>query len=74
MIQNKHILIGNLWYWLITNFACWEIWYPHTVDGFIQCYYLAIPFYFTATLKIWAIIRLTEAVYYSIMTRKVVHQ
>jgi hypothetical protein len=62
MIQNKIIALGNWYYWMITNFVCWIYWYPHDVRGIANCYYLAIPFYFTALVKTWVYIRAMEMV------------
>ncbi len=38
---------GSLLFFIVTNFAVWVAGniYPHTVDGFIRCYVLAIPFF-----------------------------
>jgi hypothetical protein len=62
MIKNRLIALGNLYYWLITNFICWIYWYPHDVIGFTRCYVLAIPFYFTALMKTWVYIRVVEII------------
>ncbi len=32
-------------FFVITNFASWPFLYPLTMDGFIQCYTMAIPFF-----------------------------
>ncbi|HDO19252.1 MAG TPA: hypothetical protein ENG74_00840 [Thermoplasmatales archaeon] len=37
-------IAGVLLYDLWTNFGCWLGWYPHTVEGLLLCYTLAIPF------------------------------
>ncbi len=44
-------ILSSLFFFLITNFAVWLSWdfYPKTIEGLIQCYILAIPF-FTNTL------------------------
>lgn len=34
------VLLYDLW----TNFGCWLGWYPHTLDGLLLCYTVAIPF------------------------------
>jgi hypothetical protein len=34
------VIIYDLW----TNLGCWFAWYPHTIDGLIRCYVLALPF------------------------------
>ena len=30
---------------IITNFGSWLFWYPKTLNGFIECYTLALPFF-----------------------------
>ena len=47
--QSKSLIFGTgvagvLLYDLWTNFGCWLAWYPHTFDGLVLCYTLAIPF------------------------------
>ena len=37
--------IGSLIFFLVTNLGVWFIGYPKTIEGFVQCYVLAIPFY-----------------------------
>jgi len=34
------VLLYDLW----TNLGCWLGWYPHTLDGLLLCYTVAIPF------------------------------
>jgi len=34
------VLLYDLW----TNFGCWLMWYPATLDGLLYCYILALPF------------------------------
>ena len=36
---------GAVQFFIITNFACWVLWYPHTLEGFCTCYVAAIPFF-----------------------------
>ena len=39
---------GSLLFFAVTNFAAWlgpHDFYPHTVEGFIQCYAMAVPFF-----------------------------
>jgi hypothetical protein len=39
---------GSLVFYLVTNFAVWvepHGLYTHTVDGLLQCYFMAIPFF-----------------------------
>jgi hypothetical protein len=38
-------LIGSVQFFVVTNFACWLLWYPHTVEGLVTCYVAAIPFF-----------------------------
>ncbi|OGM89064.1 hypothetical protein A3J77_00845 [Candidatus Wolfebacteria bacterium RBG_13_41_7] len=40
-------LASSFLFFLITNFAVWAFfsWYPHTLQGLINCYVLAIPFF-----------------------------
>ena len=42
---------SSVWFFITTNFAVWVAWdyYPKTINGLIECYTLAIPF-FTNTL------------------------
>ncbi len=39
-------LFASLIYFVITNFAVWEFtnWYPHTQEGLMFCYTMAIPY------------------------------
>ncbi len=37
--------LGSMQFFLVTNFACWLLYYPHTPSGFITCYVAAIPFF-----------------------------
>ncbi len=43
---------GSILFFIITNFAVWAGWnmYPKTVEGLIQCYAAAIPFFRNALL------------------------
>lgn len=36
---------GAVQFFIVTNFACWVIWYPHTLEGICTCYVAAIPFF-----------------------------
>ncbi len=40
-------LAGSVFFYLATNFAVWAYseWYPHTIQGLIFCYTMAIPFF-----------------------------
>jgi hypothetical protein len=42
-------LVGALQFFVVTNFACWVAFYPHTAGGLLACYVAAIP-YFQNTL------------------------
>lgn len=46
----KSILISSLLFFVITNFGVWLIGYPKTLDGLLECYTLAIPFFRNAIL------------------------
>ena len=39
--------LSCVWFFFTTNFAVWLIWdyYPKTLEGFINCYILALPFF-----------------------------
>ena len=46
----KSISVGNIFlsstvFFLISNFGVWLLGYPHTLEGLITCYTLAIPFF-----------------------------
>ena len=36
---------SSVLFFAVTNFAVWCAWYPHTWDGFIRCYTVAVPFF-----------------------------
>jgi hypothetical protein len=38
-------LAGSVQFFIVTNFACWVSFYPHTVEGLVTCYVAAIPFF-----------------------------
>jgi len=38
-------LVGSVQFFLVTNFACWVLAYPHTVAGLGACYVAALPFF-----------------------------
>ena len=38
-------LAGAVQFFVVTNFACWLLWYPHTGEGLVACYVTAIPFF-----------------------------
>jgi uncharacterized membrane protein len=41
----KTILISSISFFIITNFGVWLIGYPKTLNGLLECYTLAIPFF-----------------------------
>lgn len=38
-------LVSGTVVFLLSNFACWLVGYPHTAEGLARCYTLALPFY-----------------------------
>ena len=44
-VNIKTILISSISFFVITNFGVWLIGYPKTLDGLMECYTLAIPFF-----------------------------
>lgn len=36
---------GAIQFFVVTNFACWLLWYPHTPAGLAACYIAALPFF-----------------------------
>lgn len=44
-ISNKVIFSSSLLFFLITNFGVFLLGYPHTIEGLISCYVLALPFF-----------------------------
>jgi len=65
-LQSKYLLLGTgiagvLLYDLWTNFGCWLLWYPHTVEGLILCYTLAMPF------TLWHLLSTTLSVTFIIL-------
>lgn len=40
-------ILGSFLFFLITNFAVWAFtpWYPKTILGILECYFMAIPFF-----------------------------
>ena len=55
-ISFKNILISSIAssfiFFIISNLGVWFIGYPKTIEGFIQCYVLAIPFYKNTLLSV----------------------
>lgn len=44
-MNTKSILLSSLVFFIISNFGAWVLGYPHTIEGLIMCYILAIPFF-----------------------------
>lgn len=43
-------LAGSIQFFVVTNFACWLLWYPHTAAGLASCYIAALPFFHNTLL------------------------
>ncbi len=41
----KSIFLSSLIFFIVSNFGVWFMDYPHTIEGLITCYTLAIPFF-----------------------------
>ena len=41
----KNVFISSLIFFIITNFGVWLGGYPKTIEGFLLCYTMAIPFF-----------------------------
>jgi hypothetical protein len=39
------ILLSSISFFVITNFGVWLMAYPKTINGFLECYTLAVPFF-----------------------------
>jgi hypothetical protein len=39
------ILLSSIIFFIISNFGVWLLGYPHTIEGLILCYTMAIPFF-----------------------------
>ena len=44
-MNTKSILLSSLIFFIISNFGVWVLGYPHTIEGLVMCYTLAIPFF-----------------------------
>jgi hypothetical protein len=44
------ILLSSVIFFIVSNFGVWLLYYPQTLEGLIQCYALAIPFFFNTVL------------------------
>lgn len=49
-IQVKNVFISSLIFFIITNFGVWLGGYPKTIEGFLLCYTMAIPFFINSIL------------------------
>ena len=43
--QALFLPLSSFLFFLISNFGVWYYWYPHTFDGLLRCYLVAVPFY-----------------------------
>jgi hypothetical protein len=41
----KSILVSSMIFFIVSNFGAWVLGYPHTIEGLLMCYTLAIPFF-----------------------------
>lgn len=41
----KKVILSSILFFVVSNFGVWVLGYPKTVNGFIECYTLAIPFF-----------------------------
>jgi len=39
------VVAGSVQFFVLTNFACWLLGYPHTLAGLAECYLAAVPFF-----------------------------
>lgn len=49
-INNYSILLSSTSFFVISNFGVWLIGYPKNIEGFILCYYMALPFFINTIL------------------------
>ena len=57
-------LFGAILFFLITNFGVWSIGtYGHTINGLLQCYILAIPFFAYSLISTFIFSAIIETVY-----------
>jgi hypothetical protein len=49
-IKVTNVLISSLIFFIITNFGVWLGGYPKTLEGFLLCYTMAIPFFINSVL------------------------
>lgn len=43
--QALYLPIASFAFFALSNFGSWYYWYPHTLEGFLACYLVALPFY-----------------------------
>ena len=39
------ILLSSIIFFIVSNFGVWILGYPHTIEGLLLCYTMAIPFF-----------------------------
>ena len=44
------VLISSTIFFLVSNFGVWLLYYPISAEGLVQCYTLALPFFFNTVL------------------------
>jgi hypothetical protein len=44
-INNYSILLSSTTFFIVSNFGVWILGYPKTIESFILCYYMALPFF-----------------------------
>lgn len=43
--QALFLPLSSFLFFLVSNFGVWYYWYPHTLEGLLTCYLVAVPFY-----------------------------
>lgn len=49
-VTPKIVLLGSVLFFLISNIGVWLLHYPKTIDGLVNCFALAIPFFATSLI------------------------
>ena len=49
-IKFTNVFVSSIIFFIITNFGVWLMGYPKTIEGFVLCYTLAIPFFVNSLL------------------------
>ena len=44
-VNLKNILVSSLIFFIVSNFGVWMLGYPKTLEGFVACFVMAIPFF-----------------------------